>query len=59
MVEISPMAGKTRVQSQVETYQSLKKIVLDVALLNTQYFKVRFTGKVELFIERSLPYTSV
>ena len=37
------------------------KMVLDTSLLNTQQYKVRITGKVELSIERSstLPYTSV
>ena len=38
-----------------------QKIVLDVALLNTQNYKVRVKGKVEQSRERSsaLPYTSV
>ena len=37
------------------------KIVLDTSLLNTQQYKVRIKGKVELPRERSnfLPYTSV
>ena len=38
-----------------------QKIVLDAALLSTQYHKVRIKGKVEQSIERTsaLPYTSV
>ena len=37
------------------------KMVLDTALLNTQYYKVRIKGKVEQSRERSsaLSYTSV
>ena len=34
------MARKTRVQSQVKSYQRLKKMVLDNSLLNTQNYKV-------------------
>ena len=36
-------------------------MVLDAALLNTQYYKVRIKGKVEQSREMSstLPYTSV
>ena len=36
-------------------------MVLDTALLNTQYYKVRIKGKVEQFMERSsaFPYASV
>ena len=33
------MGWETGVQSQVESYQRLKKMVLDTALLNTQYYK--------------------
>ena len=38
-----------------------QKMVLDVALLNTQHYKVGIKGKVEQSRERSsaLPYTSV
>ena len=38
-----------------------QKMVLDSALLNTQYNKVRFKGKVEQSMEKSsaLPYTLV
>ena len=38
-----------------------QKMVLDVALLNTQYYKVRIKGKVEQSREWSsfLPYMSV
>ena len=55
------MAWKTWVQSQVESYQRLKKMVRDVSLLNTQQYKVGIKGKVEQSRERSsaLPYTSV
>ena len=48
-------------QSQVESYQRLKKMVFDATLLNTQHYKVRIKGKVEQFREYSsaLPYTLV
>ena len=38
-----------------------QKMVLDVALLNTQHYKVRIKGKMEYYREWSsaLPYTSV
>ena len=54
------MVQETRVQSQVESYQRLKKMVLDATLLNTQHYKVRIKGKVEQSRKRSsaLPYTS-
>ena len=38
------MARETWVQSQVESYQRLKKMVLDATLLNTQHYKVRIKG---------------
>ena len=47
MLECSPMARESWVQSQVESYQRLKKMVLDASLLNTQHYKVRIKGKVE------------
>ena len=47
------MAWVTWVQSQVESYQKLKKMVLDVSLLNTQHYKVRIKGKMEQSRERS------
>ena len=55
------MAQETGVQSQVESYQRLKKMVLDSSLLNTQHYKVGFKGKVEQSRERSsaLPYTEM
>ena len=55
------MAWETKVQSQVKSYQRLKKLVLDISLFNTQNYKVRIKGKAEQFKERSraLPYTSV
>ena len=34
-------------QSQVESYQRLKKMVLNAALLNTDHNKVRIKGKVQ------------
>ena len=53
-LECSPMAPETWVQSQVESYQRLKKWY-------TQHYKVQIKGKVEQSRERSstLPYTSV
>ena len=35
------MNQETRVQSSVESYQRLKKMVLDASLLDTQHYKVR------------------
>ena len=32
---------------QVESFKSLKNMVLDVTLLNTQHYNVRIKGKVE------------
>ena len=51
------MTQETGVQSQVESYQSLK----NASLLNTQHYKVRIKGKVEQLREWSsaFPYTSV
>ena len=62
------MVWETKVQSQVESYQSsipgrvipkTKKMVLDATLLNSQQYKVRIKRKVEQFKEWSsaLPYT--
>ena len=59
------MVQETGVQSQVKSYQRLKKKkkkkkkVVDATLLNTQHYKVRIKGKVEQSMERSsaLPYT--
>ena len=55
------MVRDTWVQSQVESYQSLKSMVLDVSLLNTHHDKVQIKGKVEKSRERSsaLPNTLV
>ena len=55
------MVQETRVQFQVESYQRLKKIVLDATLINTQYYKVRIKAKMEQSREWSsaLPYTTV
>ena len=51
-----------QVQSQIESYQRLKKMVLYAAFLSTQHYKIRaIKGKVEQSSEWSsaLPYTSV
>ena len=40
------MVRETGVQSQVKSYQRLKKMVLDTALLNTQQYKLQIMGKV-------------
>ena len=40
------MARETGVQSHVESYQRLKKMVLDAALLNTQHYKVEIKVSV-------------
>ena len=55
------MVWETGVPSYVESYQRLKKMLLDAALLNSQYYKVGIKGKVEQSREWSsaLPYTSV
>ena len=53
------MVRETGVQYQIESYQRLKKMVLDTPLLKTQHYNVRIKGKVEQSRERSsaLPYT--
>ena len=55
------MVRETGVQSQVESYQKLKKMVLDASLLSTQHYKVRIKRKMEQSRERSsaIPQTSV
>ena len=60
-VEFSPMVLVIGVQSQVESYQRLKKMVLDAFLLSTQRYKERIKGNVKQFWEWSgtLLYTSV
>ena len=35
------------VQSQLESYQRLKKMILDASLLNSQHYKIGIKGKVE------------
>ena len=47
------MVWETGVQSQVESYQRLKKMVLYATLLNTQQYKVRIKGKVDQSRKRS------
>ncbi len=44
-LECSPMAWETGIESQVKSYQRLKKMVLDASLLNTQQYKVRKVGQ--------------
>ena len=60
-VECSLIVRETGVQYQVESYQRIKEIVLDAALINTQHYKVAIKGKVEQSREWSsaFPYTSV
>ena len=60
-LECSPMVRETWVQSQDESCQRLKKMVLDATLLNTEHYKVRIKGKVGQSRERSsaIPYTLV
>ena len=41
------MVRETGVKSQVDSYQRLKTMVLDAALLSTQYSKVRIKVKVD------------
>ena len=55
------MAQEIWVQSQIESYQRLKKMVIEYSLLNTQYYKGRIKGKMDQSWERSsaLPYTLV
>ncbi len=55
------MVWEVGVQSQVESYLRLKKMVLDAALLNTQHYKIRIKGKVEQSREWSSapPYVTV
>ena len=40
------MVNETGVQSQAESYQKLKKIVLDAALLSTLRYKVRIMSRI-------------
>ena len=51
----------TWVQSQVKSYQRLKKMVHNASLLQTQKYKAEIKGKVDQSRERSsaLPYTKV
>ena len=55
------MAEEIGVQSQVESYQRIKKMILDATLVNTQHYKVHIKGKVEQSREWSsaLPYILV
>ena len=55
------MVQETEVQFQVVSYQRLKKMVHNAALLNTQSYKVWIKDKVEQSREWSstLPYTLV
>ena len=52
------MAWKTGVQSQVKSYQRLKKLEIDSSLLNTHHYKVGDKVMVELSREGvALPVT--
>ena len=51
-VECSPMAQETGVQSQVNSYQKLKKWYL-ISLCLTQYYKVHIKVKMEQSRERT------
>ena len=46
-VESLPMLRETEVQSKDESYQRLKKMVLDTSLIPPQHYKVRIKAKVE------------
>ena len=61
MSKVFANGPEEQVQSQIKSYQRLKKKVLDAALLNTQHYKVRIKSKVEQSREWSstLPYTLV
>ena len=52
------MAWETSVQSQVESYQRLKKTVLETFLLNTQHYKVLIKGKEEQSKEKSSAFSN-
>ena len=43
----SLMVLETRFQSQFESYQRLKKIVLDTFLLNTQHLRYVLSGAIQ------------
>ena len=47
LLEGSPMSRETLIQSQVESFQRIKKIALDTSLLNTKLYKVTIKGKKE------------
>ena len=53
------MVRENLVQSQVESYQRSKKMVIDPSLLTTQHYKEKIKGKVDQSRERSssFPYT--
>ena len=46
-VEYLSMARETWVQSQVKSYQRLKKMVLDIFLFDTQCYKAGIKDKME------------
>ena len=52
LIECSPMAWATGIQSQVESYQRLKNGI-DAVLLNTQHYKVRSKSKLKQSREKS------
>ena len=45
LVECSPFAQETDIQSQIKSYQRLKKVVLDTSLLNTD--SIRYLSRVK------------
>ena len=53
--------SRRRVQSHIESYQRLQKMVLDATLLKTQYYKVRIMYELEQSQEPSsaFPYTCI
>ena len=53
------MVQETSIQSHVEFYQRVQKMVLDASLLNIQHYKVRIKGKVEQSRERSRALPSI
>ena len=61
MGRVFSLDRETWVQSQVEWYLRIKKMVLDTFLVNTQYYYVRINGKVEQSRKKSsaLLYTSM
>ena len=55
------MTWETGVRCQVESFQRLKNMMLDISLVNAPHYMVRIKGKVEQYKERSsaLSYISI